>query len=355
MIIDLQRFIESERESWQELEAILDGLDKAPVGRLGLQEIARFHYLYERVSADLAKLATFGSERETRRYLESLVARAYGEIHETRRMTHRFRPLHWFFGTFPRTFRRRLGAFKLAVAVTLAGSLFGALVISLDPDGKEVLMPFDHLLGSPSSRVEKEEKVAEDRLEGQKARGAAWYMTHNTKVAILTMAMGATWGIGTIILLFYNGVLLGAVVSDYVLAGETKFLTAWLLPHGSVEIPAILLAGQAGLVLAAALLGRRGRMPLGARLREVGSDIVTLIFGVAILLVLAGIVEAFLSQYHEPAVPYSVKIAFGFVQLGLLTVFLARSGRERGDGRQRKSRTIAKLKSMRNLAWSRKP
>jgi len=327
LIIDLQRFIASERDNWQELEAILDGLEKAPVGRMSLAEIARFHYLYERVSADLAKLATFGTERETRRYLESLVARAYGEIHETRRMTHRFRPLHWFFGTFPRTFRRRLGAFKLTVAVTLAGSLFGALVISLDPEGKEVLMPFQHLLGSPSARVQQEEKVTEDRLEGRKARGAAWYMTHNTKVAIYTMAMGATWGIGTMILLFYNGTLLGAVIADYVLAGETEFLTAWLLPHGSVEIPAILLAGQAGLVLAAALLGRRRRMPLGARLREAGPDVVTLVFGVAILLVWAGFVEAFLSQYHEPAVPYAVKIAFGAVQLVLLTVFLARSGR----------------------------
>ena len=56
-------------------------------------------------------------------------------------------------------------------------------------------------------------------------------MTHNIKVSIFTLALGMTWGIGTLIMLFYNGVILGAVALDYVLAGETTFLLGWLLPH----------------------------------------------------------------------------------------------------------------------------
>ena len=63
------------------------------------------------------------------------------------------------------------------------------------------------------------------------------------------------WGVGTIVMLFYNGVILGAVTVDYIRAGQTKFLAGWLLPHGAVEIPSILIAGQAGLVLALALIG----------------------------------------------------------------------------------------------------
>ena len=71
-------------------------------------------------------------------------------------------------------------------------------------------------------------------------------MTHNTQVSIFTLALGMTWGVGTIIMLFYNGVILGAVAVDYIHAGQTKFLLGWLMPHGVVEIPAILIAGQAG-------------------------------------------------------------------------------------------------------------
>src|SRR5438445_287994 len=65
---------------------------------------------------------------------------------------------------------------------------------------------------------------------------------------------------------------------------------------------------------------------LRARLRQVSRDLVTLIFGVAVLLVWAGFVEAFLSQYHEPIIPYWAKILFGAVELCLLALFLAKSG-----------------------------
>ena len=125
MIIDLQRFFVSERRHWAELESLLDRLESEADFRLNLEQARHFHYLYERTSADLAKITTFASEPETRRYLESLVARAYGEIHETRERPHRLAPVRWFFQVFPHTFRRHLGAFWLSVAITIAGSLFG--------------------------------------------------------------------------------------------------------------------------------------------------------------------------------------------------------------------------------------
>jgi len=344
MVVDLQRFIESERPYWQELEAILDRLARDHTCRLDLAEVRRFHHLYERVSADLAKLATFASERDTRRYLESLVARAYGEIHETRRKPHRLEPVRWLVETFPRTFRKHARAFRLSLAVTALGCLLGAAIIALDPDSKAVVLPFRHLLQHPSERVAEEEERDDDFLRGIKARGAAWYMTHNTRVCLCTMALGTTWGIGVVVMLFYNGVILGAVAVDYVLAGESAFLAGWLLPHGSVEIPAILLAGQAAFVLAGAMIGWGRRLTMRERLREIAPDLVTLVGGVSLLLVWAGIIESFLSQYHEPIIPYAAKITFGSVQLTGLVLFLALAGRGKtnGDGpATEKARAVA--------------
>jgi uncharacterized membrane protein SpoIIM required for sporulation len=327
MIIDLQRFVATERPCWSELERELDKLEAEPNRRMSLEVLRRFHLLYERTAADLAKIATFSAEPETRRYLESLVARAYGEIHETRERRSRLHLLEWFFRTLPQTFRQHTRAFYLSLAITLAGCSFGSLAILLDPASKPVLMPFPHLLQDPAKRVAEEEKAHSDRLAGQKTSFSAFLMTHNIRISILTMALGMSWGVGTIILLFYNGVMLGAVAADYVRAGQLKFLLGWLLPHGVVEIPAILIAGQAGLVLAFALIGWGNRNSLKVRLRIISRDVVTLIFGVGFLLVWAGIVEAFLSQYHEPVLPYEVKITFGLVELVLLVLFLSKAGR----------------------------
>jgi uncharacterized membrane protein SpoIIM required for sporulation len=326
VIVDLQKFITNERPAWTELENLVGRLEAEPNLNLSLEQVQRLHQLYERTAADLARITTFSSEPETRRFLEHLVARAYGEIHETREKHRRFYPLQWFFKTWPQTFRKHIRAFQLSVLITVAGCAFGGLAIAFDPDAKPVLMPFSHLLQDPAKRVAEEENSTEDRLEGYKTSFSVELMTHNTKVSIFTLALGMTWGVGTIAMLFYNGVILGAVAVDYIGAGETKFLLGWLMPHGVIEIPAILIAGQAGLMLAFALIGRGRNTPLRTRLREISGDVSTLIFGVALMLVWAGFIEAFLSQYHEPVIPYDVKIAFGCVELALLCVFLSRSG-----------------------------
>ncbi len=326
MIIDLEKFLAAERPHWTELEERLRQIESDPHRLMSLAEIKRLHALYQRASADLARVATFSSEPEIKRYLESLVSRAYGEIHETRRRPHRLAPWRFVSRTFPRTFRRHARAFGLAVLLTFVGTSFGGLAILFDPSSKEALLPFSHLQEDPGERVASEERTITDRLQGAKTTFSAYLMTNNIRVAILCLALGATWGVGTAVLLFYNGVILGAVALDYIQAGQTKFLLGWLLPHGAVEIPAFLLAGQAGLVLAGALVGRGDRTPLKARLRRVSPDLVTLIFGVALLLVWAGFVESFLSQYHEPVLPYSIKIGFGAAELLLLALFLARSG-----------------------------
>ena len=326
MIIDLEKFVAAERPHWTALERFLNQLEKDPGAPVDLASLKKFHYLYERASADLAKIQTFSSEPELHRYLESLVARAYAEIHEIRGKAHRFEPWKWFWQGFPNAFRRHWRAFQLSMTITLVGALFGGLALAMDREAKSVLMPFSHLQMDPRERVAQEEKTAQGSAGG-KAPFSTFLMTHNTKVSILTMALGSSWGVGTTLLLFYNGVILGAVAADYLLAGCGVFLFGWLLPHGSIEIPAILIAGQAGLVLANAFIGWGNRNSFRTRLRLVSPDLVFLIFGVAVLLIWAGLIEAFFSQYHHPILPYWLKISFGTLELIGLVLFLSMAGK----------------------------
>lgn len=326
MILDLERFIASERQYWRELESMLDEIEIAPERRLSIEQATRLYYLFQRCSADLAKAATLSGEAKLQRYLESLVARAYGEIQESRGGRSRWSLRKWFFAEFPQTFRKHAGAFRVSLGVTLAGVLFGALALMLDPEAKPALMPFSGLLEDPGSRVAREEKAVSDRLAGHKGTFSAQLMTHNTQVSVFTMALGVTWGIGSALVLFYNGVTLGAVAADYIRAGYAPFLSGWLLPHGSIEIPAILIGGQAGFVLAGALIGDGRRRTRRARLRAVSRDVVTLVAGTGVMLIWAGIIESFLSQYHQPVIPYALKIVFGTIQLAALFLFLSRAG-----------------------------
>ncbi|MEM9445036.1 MAG: stage II sporulation protein M [Verrucomicrobiota bacterium] len=329
MIVDFDKFVEQEQVYWQELEGMLDKSDKDIGFKMSLAEIQRFQYLYGRVSSDLAKVSVLPSESDIRVYLEGLVARTYSFVHEVRVSKRRFKIVSWIKDKVPSVFRTRVRSFQLSCTFMFIGALFGALAIIWDPASKEIIMPFPHLLGDPSDRVAYEEaNKNSETMAGSQGTFASSLMTHNIKVSLFVFALGITAGIGPSILLFYNGVILGAVFADYMIAEETLFLLAWLLPHGSVELPAVLIAGQASYVLAGAIIGREDGKPLTTRIRQVLDDLMHLLGCVAILLIWAGVVESFFSQYHYPVLPYEFKIIFGAIQLVALFYWLLASRRK---------------------------
>ncbi|MBI2685151.1 MAG: stage II sporulation protein M [Acidobacteria bacterium] len=330
MILDIQRFLQSAKPIWKELGELLDYLEQDPDPQWDLNQTEKFYRLYQQTSAHLSEVRHLTAERELRGYLEQLVARSYARIYVRRAEKNRARWWQWFTAAFPAAVRRHSMALALSVGLFLLGCVFGAAALKIDPSSKTALLPFGHGQTSPTARVKKEMEDRGKRISQARGRFSAQLMTHNTQVAFFTLGLGMTFGLGTIILLFYNGVILGAVAVDYVSDGQAVFLMGWILPHGSVEIPAILLAGQAGLVLGHALIGWGNRLPRRLRLRAVLPDLVTMAGGVALLLVWAGIIESFFSQYHEPVVPYALKIAFGVVELCALALFLARGGANEG-------------------------
>lgn len=324
MILNIERFVREERPYWEELERML----AATAGPRGLEDARRLFYLYRRAASGLVKLSSLAAGPEAQEYLEALVGRAYAEIHATQDAPARFQPVRWFFRDFPRAVRRHRRALWTSTAVTLAGALFGVLALNIDKDqAKSVIMPFPHLQGSPSERVQEEQMRRGEQMEGNEATFASMLMQNNIRVSIFAAALGLTYALGTLTLLFYNGTIIGAVAADYINDGQAVFLLGWLLPHGAIEIPAILIAGQAGLVLGRALIGHDTASPLRERMRETAPTLGYLLLGVAGMLVWAGIIEAFLSQYHEPVLPYWVKITFGTLELAGLAAFLIFAGR----------------------------
>lgn len=338
MIINLDSFLEKEKIYWDKLSARLDNLELNPEKKLSFAEISELYYLYKRAVSGLSKVRTFSIERDKIDNLNMLVGRAYSYLHGSEGKNKVISPSNWFFKEVPASFKRHLDKFALTVLITVVGMLFGAGVLIFDYDSKPYIMPFSHLSGTPTERVEMEKMDEGKHIEGNEATFASFLMTHNIKVSIFALALGLTLGVGTIILLFYNGVILGAVMADYIMDGQGLFLGGWLLPHGVIEIPAILVAGQIGFILA------KNQMSTLWKKKEVENsisnrkDIVNLIFCFMIMLVWAGIVEAFLSQYHEPIISYEFKILIGCVELVLLIIFLS--------GKMTEILTLAKSKKI---------
>jgi uncharacterized membrane protein SpoIIM required for sporulation len=322
VILNLERFQAQARQRWNDLESLLEALEGRPDRRLTPAEAEQLQELYARVAVDLNRVTHGALAPELRQYLERLVARAYAELHYSPpKRSELWQPRRWFriFTAFPEAFRRQFRYFALALLVTILGCALGGLAVRYDPAAVDVLLPANYLR-NPAQRVFQEEHgQSKDRDSAQvEAAFSAQLIRHNIQVALLAAALGVTFGIGTALLLFENGVLLGAVAVRYTQQGFGLFMTAWLLPHGVFEIPSILIAGQAGFYLARLLLHRSEDRNVRQSMREW----LVLVAGMAMMLVWAGIMEAFFSQHHAPVLPYGFKVAVAAAELLLLTIYL---------------------------------
>jgi uncharacterized membrane protein SpoIIM required for sporulation len=326
MILDHKKYIEKESICWNSLELLCKRIEEDPGIHLSYTEIQQFYSLYRRAVYALAYLKESCVAQSYIEMLEIVVGRAYAIIYSGGKIPSQIHLLSWFFKSFPVIFRKHLYAFGLSCAMMVLGCLFGVFVLSNDIGLKTELLPFGHGGLDPVKRVESEEKSKGENVKSQSATFSAYLMRNNISVSIRSIAFGMTLGIGTLLLLFYNGIIMGGICTDYIIAGKGTFLAGWLLPHGSIEIPSILIAGQAGFIIASTLFGYK-RERFRVRLKAIGQDIVILTGGIAVLLIWAGIIEAFFSQYHEPVIPYWLKITFGVVELTALTLFLMFGGR----------------------------
>lgn len=325
---DVNRFLVERRAEWDELEGLLARVEREGMSALGIAGARRFGKLYRSVSSDLIRARTELVDVSVTDYLNDLVGRSYAQIHAGSGQRGK-RLVSFFVEEFPRLFRLEWKVIALSAALFFAGGGVGAVAVALDADALGVVIPEQHQAWTP------EERIARDTERGdhgghQAAQFSSFLFTHNIQVSFLVFAMGLTFGVGTVSLLFYNGVPIGALAMQYHQAGEDLFFWAWILPHGIPELTSIFVAGGAGLLLARGLLvpGRRRRKDaLVAEAKRAAR----LVVGVMPVLVVAGLIEGTISQMHEPTMPYWLKLAFALlVGVGLYT-WLMLAGRSRKE------------------------
>jgi uncharacterized membrane protein SpoIIM required for sporulation len=310
-------FVRSRRAGWERLAALVA---RAESGRLPLAEVEELDRLYRRVAGDLAfaRSAFAGSDAEG--HLAHLTARAYAALYRPRGGAPA-RLLRLLADEAPAAFRRHLVALALAAAFLGAGAVGGALAVGLDPGAAGLLVP-EPIRDAVAAR----RMWTEHLLEAAPWMSGSAIAHNNVTVASLAFALGLTAGLGTALLLVANGLLLGAVLAHAAEGGMASPLLAFLGAHGPAEISALLLAAQAGFVVASALVDP-GEWPRSAALAARGRDAVRLMAVVVPVLALVALVETSVSPVER--FPAAAKGALGLGLAAALWTFLALSGRRR--------------------------
>lgn len=307
------RSVEFRREreaTWAELEQMIATADKKGLRALPADALARLPHLYRATLSSLSVARSISLDRALVEYLESLVGRAYFVVYGTRQ--HVRRQLAEFFAwKLPSTIRAAKWHILAAVIISIAGALAAYSLTSHDADYYYSFVG-DMAQGRTPASTTVELRDGLYHQEGVSsflATFAASLFSHNSRIAILAFALGFVAGLPTILLLFYNGLTLGAFVALYTSRGLGWDIWGWLLPHGVTELTAIMLAGGAGLMLAQALVFSGARPRLDA-LRERGRPAAVIVVGTVLMLFVAGMIEGIFRQtVTDIHVRYAVAIA----------------------------------------------
>ncbi len=308
-------FVRARRSGWERLGALLDQVE---AGRLAVAEVEELDRLYRRTIADLALARTAFPGTDAEGYLAQLAARTFAALHRRRRGSWRA-AVALLRRDGPAQVIGHGAALALAAGLLAAGLLGGALGTALDPEGFAWLIP---------SGVR--EALAQKRLWTDALLSAAPGLAggaiarNNISVAALCFAAGLTGGVGTALLLVGNGAVLGAVLVAAWRAGLGAGLAGFVAAHGPVELSALVLAGQAGFVLARGLV-RPGEWPRREALARRGREAARILVLVAPLLLLVAAVEATVSPSDR--FPLAARVGLGLGLAAAVWSYLWRAGR----------------------------
>lgn len=286
--------------------------------RLHRDEVRELGRIYRRTASDLAIARAESRDPRLVNYLNNLVIRAHGRIY--RADSQGWSRIREFFTKgFPRTFRRTWRYTALAFVVFAAFAVAGYIATWRDPEFSEFAGINQFLRYAINSKVHWWEKVND--------ANQIWsvgIMANNIYVMFQAFAFGAFLGIGTLYAMAFNGAHIGAALALTYRAGFGFDLVTFVVGHGVVEFSCIFLAGGAGLLIGSALL-MPGDLSRGDALKTRGLDAMRLIAGCVPLLIVAGIIEGFISPLPiAPAIKFGIGISTGVA----LYAYLLLAGRE---------------------------
>jgi uncharacterized membrane protein SpoIIM required for sporulation len=315
----IDRFINERKTVWQRLEELLELLDRMTLRRLHREEVRELGRIYRRTASDLAIARAESRDPRLVNYLNSLVIRAHGRIYRADAQGGQ-RIRDFFARDFPRSFRRTWRYTATAFGVFLVFTAIAFFGTRHDPDFSEFagISPFFR-----ESVINTRTHWWEELNEANQI-GSTQIFTNNIRVTFYAFALGAMLGIGTLYLMAFNGAMFGAIVALTYRAGFGNDLLSFVVGHGVIELSCIFIAGGAGLLIGTSLL-MPGDLSRGDALKSRGMEAVRLIVGCVPLLIVAGIIEGFISPQPIPAI---IKISIGVLTGIALYSYLLLAGRD---------------------------
>ncbi|MDB5704246.1 MAG: hypothetical protein JWN66_1362 [Sphingomonas bacterium] len=290
VLVNASRFRKVHAVDWDRLDELVTVCEKRSVGALSDDDLLALPLLYRSTLSSLSVARETSLDRALTAYLEQLCTRAYFQIYgvptSAPRQLARFLARSW-----PAAVQSLWRETLVSLLLTIAGAVVGYLLVVQNPSWFYGIIP-DGLAGGrdPTASAAMLKSTLYGGKEQPLAIFATFLFTHNAQIAIFAFALGFAFAVPTVLLILYNGLMLGAMMAVFAPKGLGFEFAGWLTIHGTTEMFAIILSGAAGFRIGTAIAfpGRESRGESAVRAGKTGA---TVMAGTVVMLSVAGMLE----------------------------------------------------------------
>lgn len=297
-------FVKQNKEKWMLFETALENNAK-----INPDDLASY---YIQLTNDLSYAQTYYPDSKTLLYLNSLASQAHQKIYITKKESKNKIISFWKY-EFPLFFKQYHNTLLYTFLIFVSAVLIG-VVSTVNDDSFVRLILGDGYVNMTIENIENGEAMAVYK-SGSSIGSFLGITINNIRVAIIAFAFGVFFSVGTIYVLFSNGIMLGAFIAFFYNYGILeKTSTVWL--HGTFEISVIVIAGCAGIVMGNSFLfpksfSRRVSFMRGAK------DGLKIVVSTIPFFIIAGFIEGFITRYGEQMPNF---LAYGIIFISLFII-----------------------------------
>ncbi len=318
------RFIETRSPDWNRLEVLNQKAGKKGVRALEEKELHELSRLYPTVAVDVARAKLYRTDSKTLQKINSIAIASHGLLYRRKRSGDLKSIKDFLLFGYPQVFREHWRYLLLSLLILIIGFTGAYNATRLKPSNAYLFVPGNLDLTDRSSKIS-EKDISERFRQMEKPPMAAGIITNNISVALQSFALGITAGIGTCYILLYNSLMLGGFAAHFVNHELTMQFCTFILPHGILEIFAILVSAAAGLKLGLSF-AIPGNLKRFDALRVASRESVLLVLGTIPMFIVAGLIESFITPTELPG---NTKISIGIFTWTFFMVYFLTSVKKR--------------------------
>lgn len=319
-----ERFVRERKEYWEKIANIVSKIEKKGYKSLIEEEIIEFPNLYRKISTDSEIAKTLKLSPDTIQYLELLVKHSHNTLYCIKKNNRLQDIIRFIFVDFSKAFIKNIYSMIIIFLLFLGTTIWAFFYTYYNPEFINEIVP-DYLI----DMLKESYKQGVQRDINENIYMASYYIYNNVSISFIGFILGITFGIGTLIIIIYNGLTIGCIGGAIVSSGYGSNFFNFVIAHSAFELLGVVLTCGAGLAIGLSLIKPTDEKRFVVLIKK-GKEVMPILTTGAFFIIIAAFIEGFISASKIDLYIKILIFVFSLIFIFILSykIFFVKMGRK---------------------------